>query len=649
MNLCIPNARYGVVLPGGQYAVLRWPGNAAPEAIQTHAGDVDLPHTEAAVEGVLYLDGRMVGGIFEFGGQGKESGEAWVFRSTEWRPFGTTYGVWPVLFTDDAVLVWNTHDERSRNGRDYRRVPDVGAASEVPSGIETGQGFRFVKPDGTIVFGDHSLQDPARGLCEFTDYGDVAIGQGVEGGMVVRFADDGVLRVLASGRCLMPKVHRAGDTFGIAFHQPDTVEMVLRVMTSDELRALPALTNAVPALPVGVGPLPRHVRWGYYQPWTETGEPGGAWSDYDPREWPCDFGTVETAHQLQVANAINFPVLAAPTEGDKNPGVELARHVRNLVGIRLGRERFAASHDELIAQWRPLSVQLDRPLVIYIDGDPRDQEKHPWPTLIRPGDVVHFPLYAELTDTPATLIERGLSIASWLRTSRGMTHGLLASMAFDRTWVWPPNALANFQSVPAAVIAHANGFLIGDCRFSLGREGIKDGRRIGGTGLHETEFRPWHEAQVAATPAGADPFPRPSQFTVSIPVPPKPPANPPAPPPPTPPGVPPFFPFPKEPSAMSENDDIEYLATVIRAAGMNAQQYSLIELRQQARSLRDRFAQAGMKRKPVEFEAVHAFDVWTAGRTGRVNPEKPNEELIVAPRSQAAADEIVLFVKAQGE
>jgi hypothetical protein len=127
----------------------------------------------------------------------------------------------------------------------------IDLAGERPTRVipfDTGsQGFAFARPDGTMALGWKYYADVPRGLCVYTEWPDVAIGQGIDNGAVVRFTDDGVLRQFATGQARFPRIKRAGEQYACVFINLPGHETTITWLTRAELRAMK---------PVGAVPLP---------------------------------------------------------------------------------------------------------------------------------------------------------------------------------------------------------------------------------------------------------------------------------------------------------------------------------------------------------------------------------------------------------
>ena len=216
---------YGDALPDGQLAIF----NPSKGVLVTSYANLPLPNGQPAQYPVLSPAGKIACIV------GGQPDHAWEWDG-RWNDVGPCCGMQAVAYDPD--------------GRLYvaQCTPDLGPV-----------GYRGWV-NGRMVAGAEGYADPARGLYQFTDYGDVAIGQGddnVGEGAVVRFADDGKLRRLATGTIRNIRARRAGDLFALTLVDYGRGETTVYHATLDELRALPVITpNTVPTTPPPVTPEP---------------------------------------------------------------------------------------------------------------------------------------------------------------------------------------------------------------------------------------------------------------------------------------------------------------------------------------------------------------------------------------------------------
>lgn len=208
---------YVDAVPGGAYAALV----PSRQAVETLVGDVAYPagHGEP-----LYVR-LTIEPRFKFSGQGHDSGAIVEFDSLP-REFHlvspTSYGTNPVIYGLGGTL--------------YLGAPEFGS-----------QGFRYVRPDGSIVTSDETGV-PLDGLTQWTDLGDdLRIGQGAaSGGVVVR--DGQTLRLLHPGECYAIRAVRSGPAVSVAFYEvaADGLSAHVYELTVSDLRALPVLDETEP-------------------------------------------------------------------------------------------------------------------------------------------------------------------------------------------------------------------------------------------------------------------------------------------------------------------------------------------------------------------------------------------------------------------
>jgi hypothetical protein len=201
----------GEALPSGAYAV-SIPG----VGVHTPKGLLSTP------EGQTLLYVRLAEDGVTCAGSGAEDDLAWEWTG-QWTSHGQAFGPKAIIY----------------------RGADLQVVRKSPAGPV---GFRYVDDDGTIVTAAESYADAERGLFEFTEWPDVAIGQGddekVGGGVVVRFYDEPFLRRLAyadlrdRGRLRDITVQRSRDDFAITVVDYEEHLTTVTWATYAELRAL---------------------------------------------------------------------------------------------------------------------------------------------------------------------------------------------------------------------------------------------------------------------------------------------------------------------------------------------------------------------------------------------------------------------------
>jgi len=210
---------YGAAWPNNGPWAVTLPG----VGVQTGSGIV--PPSPGA--SLMYLDVNVYGQI---GGQGHQGDRVW-FYDVAWHDKAIAWGPHAAVFNAFNALDW------------------VKTQSEYQ---ETG-GWRYGKPDGTLMPCVASYADPARGLYEWTEWSDIAIGQGgkPDEGAVVWTPERGLLRLSfqalrADGelRCIVAK--RVGNDFAITVIDPRNALTTITYATLAELQALPAVVVPKP-------------------------------------------------------------------------------------------------------------------------------------------------------------------------------------------------------------------------------------------------------------------------------------------------------------------------------------------------------------------------------------------------------------------
>lgn len=197
--------------------------------IRTHLGMLPLPGANTAAGYV-----RMADDGVRVLCQGQNDDRAWLWFGGVWMAVGVAWGPNAVIFGPDGEPVIN----------------DTQAKFQATGGLRA-------VVNGRIVGCTETYADPARGLYEYTEWLDVAIGQGgkdINQGAVVRFADDGILRRFAEGVIRNVRVHRVGDDFAITTLNYDTLTARVTWRSLAELRALPAVVVVPPPIEPPIEP-----------------------------------------------------------------------------------------------------------------------------------------------------------------------------------------------------------------------------------------------------------------------------------------------------------------------------------------------------------------------------------------------------------
>jgi hypothetical protein len=173
-------------------------------------------------------DGRMAGG-----GQSSDTTLEWDV--THWAPRGAMFGPNAVIYgKNDAFTQVTSTAEYQATG-----------------------GWRYLNAAGALIPCVTTYADVARGIYEFTDFGDVAIGQGANGIAVVSFPGE-QLRYLdprpasqhgTPSDARFMHSDRAGSLFGIAIVELKSRKTYFVWATLAELRALPFVGTVPPVEP----------------------------------------------------------------------------------------------------------------------------------------------------------------------------------------------------------------------------------------------------------------------------------------------------------------------------------------------------------------------------------------------------------------
>jgi hypothetical protein len=225
-----PGANYGFMLPDGTS------GQCMQGYIQTTRGRVEFPG-----ENLLRLDGALWRDILWLVGEGNATGHAWLWNGTNWADCGPTHGVGTCAF-GRGVLCFSILPDTFRSlDLDTWEVTEGHAAFGS-------QGIRYVNDQNQPVPGDAAMFDGT--VHEFTDRGDVRVGQGHDYGTLING------RLLEGGDCYFPKFKRDGDRLGIYIVQFKQGRGVGHLLTRAEVDAIPPPFVDPPLPPIPDPPLP---------------------------------------------------------------------------------------------------------------------------------------------------------------------------------------------------------------------------------------------------------------------------------------------------------------------------------------------------------------------------------------------------------
>lgn len=232
-TLVIEGGRYPDALASGVHAIQR------DQDILTHAGTVPLPPGDPLAP--LRLRITDVNG-FQIAGEPHNSpGGAWHWTGSQWtRDLRVPHGVGGVIFDRSGQLHVLTN-----------------AGPGTPTG-----GYRYVTADNRIVTGDETQGSAALGLHEYTEYGDIALGQSSHsfGTVAVR---DGVRYVVVAAHgpvgSRFPHFDRVSDACAVAVWCPSGASVdgrhygpcaVIRWFNAADLAQFPVENVVVTPIPV---------------------------------------------------------------------------------------------------------------------------------------------------------------------------------------------------------------------------------------------------------------------------------------------------------------------------------------------------------------------------------------------------------------
>ena len=214
-----PSGSYCEALPSGEYAVLY-----ANHYVETHQGAVTLPPEGSP----LYLRITNVPS-FQMCGQASNAYGTLHWQNGAWSlDPRIAHGVSGAIFEADGTL----------------RIME-------PAPGQSSQGYRFVDEGGAVWLGD-ATYGPFNGLNEWSEYRDLYVGQGNQGGGVMVW-DGAALRVLETGDCRFIRVRGSGEHVAISYWKQDEGAVIVQT-TLSELRALPVRETANTSPPVSTPP-----------------------------------------------------------------------------------------------------------------------------------------------------------------------------------------------------------------------------------------------------------------------------------------------------------------------------------------------------------------------------------------------------------
>ena len=205
---------FGDCRPDGRFAV-----NVPGVAIKSERGDIPLPDPAG-------LDYIRLAASLKLAGTGQSNGTVWEWDGAHWTDRGPSYGPHAVIY--DAA--------------DQLRIVNTVIAYQATGG------YRYVDPASHQIVSVHdSMGTAADGIREFTDCGPFIVGQGQDGGAVLKFKDDGIHRLLASGNADFVNASFDGTTAAITVVNDAAHSTALMFASVEELRALPPVVTPAPA------------------------------------------------------------------------------------------------------------------------------------------------------------------------------------------------------------------------------------------------------------------------------------------------------------------------------------------------------------------------------------------------------------------
>ncbi len=215
----IDGGSYGEALPSGAYAVLR-PGRD----ILTDKGPIALPPEEVSTggRGPLYLRISDVAG-WQMAGQSQSLvGKSWHYVNGQWVTVSNgAHGVSGLIFDNFGALKFSS--------------PQYGS-----------QGFRYVDPQNRLITGDATYHDTARRIWEYTTFGDVTIGQGATGCLLLRGTQR---KLLSTGEARFVRFNRTGNRCAVTVVQLALKRTLLFWFDTSEIDVLPDEPSVQPPPP----------------------------------------------------------------------------------------------------------------------------------------------------------------------------------------------------------------------------------------------------------------------------------------------------------------------------------------------------------------------------------------------------------------
>lgn len=172
--------------------VKQWTPVIVGSNLETERGPVELPNGQCVLNVRIAKDGR-------FAGIGHHDDLCWEWNwNSGWTSHGVAFGPQSVIYDDDDIL------------RIITSPPAVG--------------YRYALPFNRIVTCDETRSDVNRHIWQFTELGDVTIGQGgdgIYGQDPVIILIDGTRRLLTGGACRFINTYLDNEIYVISFVRED--------------------------------------------------------------------------------------------------------------------------------------------------------------------------------------------------------------------------------------------------------------------------------------------------------------------------------------------------------------------------------------------------------------------------------------------
>jgi len=232
-TITVQNCRYGEQRTDGVLACV--------QPTQIYTGGAPIPLPTFIRDGISVTDqplGLRVtpGGEFKMAGQSWNGLGNWLYEGGAWRIAGPSYGVNPVLFDYANVLFAGAPQYGSQGLRFFGTAP-------LPAC--TGNATK------TLCTGDNTYADNVRRLGQWTEIGDVVVGQSGYSCIAIY---QGIRRVLDLGFCVEIHMTRSGELLAISYHLEDLNVRRFRLLAASELNSFPIEATTLPPVTPPVDP-----------------------------------------------------------------------------------------------------------------------------------------------------------------------------------------------------------------------------------------------------------------------------------------------------------------------------------------------------------------------------------------------------------